>query len=546
MEIRQSTLDGFVPWPQEFAKRYVHEGWWKAGTFASLARDVADADRRVAVATRHDTLTYAQLDERADRLAAGLLDIGLRHDDRVVVQLPNTPDIVVCLVAMFRIGVIPVLALPSHRTSELAHLVEQSGAAALVVPDLNQLVDHRDLAEQVRRKVPALRHILVAGEAGPFMSLAEIATDPRDVAGPNPHDVALMLLSGGTTGRPKLIPRTHRDYLLQARETARALDFDASGAYLAALPAAHNAALGCPGVLGALSLGARVVLASAPSPDEVFPLIQEHRVTLTTLMPVFLPVWAEIASSRGIRLPDLTIEVGGAPLDPAVARDAEERLGSTITRWFGISEGVLSFTRPDEPDELRLVTDGTPLLPADEIRVVDDELVDVAQGDPGELLLRGPYTLQGYFGIPRSAEDFTDDGFFRTGDAVRRGPAGHLTYEGRLTAVINRGGEKVPSEEIEAFLELHPGVDVVGVAPIPDSSLGEKICAFIVPADGAAPTLREIREFLAHEGLAEFKRPDRLVLVDHIERTEIGKINRRVLKQRAADLAVRTGKKAMA
>ncbi|WP_199434077.1 (2,3-dihydroxybenzoyl)adenylate synthase [Qaidamihabitans albus] len=530
-------LEGTVPVPHEFADRYRSEGLWTGRTLADLARPQSRMDgTRTAVVTARGRMSYRELDERADRLAAGLAGIGLRAADRVVVALPNRPEFLVTCLALFRLGVIPVLALPSDRRAELAYLCEHTDAAALVVPDVHQRFDHRALAREVRAEVPALRHVLVAGEPDGLTGLDELerqaGTARPEVPDPAPSDVALLLLSGGTSGRPKLIPRTHDDYALQGRAAAAVMGFDERGVYLAALPAAHNAALGCPGVLGALQLGARVVLASSPSPDEVFPLLYGEGVTLTTLMPAHLALWTDAVPLLTARAEGLVAEVGGAMLDPAAARKAEEALGLTVSRWFGISEGVLCCTRPGDPADVRLETDGRPICPADETRIVDGQGDDVPDGAEGELLLRGPYTLRGYYRAPeQNAVSFTADGFFRTGDVVRRTAGGNIVVCGRIKDVINRGGEKVAAEEVERHVRTHPAVAEASAVAVPDRSLGEKTCVFVTAADGLdPPTLRELRLHLAERGCADHKLPDHLRVVAELPRTSIGKVDKKRLR----------------
>ncbi|MDM4718667.1 AMP-binding protein [Micromonospora sp. WMMA1363] len=531
-------LTGCVPWPDEFAQRYRRDGIWRGEVLGDLLRPWAARDPdRTAVVTRTGRHSYAELDRRADRLAAGLVGLGIRAGDRVVVQLPNTPDFVVTCVALFRIGALPVLALPAHRRSELVYLAEYSGAVALVVPDLLAGTDHRDLARAVRSAVPGVKHLLVAGEAQELTPLADVDAGPVDLPAPDPSEVAFFLLSGGTTGLPKLIPRTHDDYAFQLRATAEAMRFDEQGAYLAALPVAHNAALGCPGVLGALRAGGRAVLAASPAPDEVFPLVSTESVTLTTLMPALLPVWVETAGIFGADLSRLVIEVGGATLSPEVARRVRPATGATLTHWFGMAEGVLCFTRPDDGDEVAATTQGTPLSPADELRVVDDTDRDVAAGEVGELLARGPCTLRGYYAVPEHNRTvFTADGFLRTGDLVRRDTEGRLVVVGRIKDVINRGGEKVSVDEVEAHLLAHPAVRTAAVVPVPDSRLGEKTCAVVVARD-APPSLAEVRAFLRERGLAEFKLPDWLHVTAALPYTPVGKIDRRALARDRAGAA---------
>ncbi|GAA3734367.1 (2,3-dihydroxybenzoyl)adenylate synthase [Salinactinospora qingdaonensis] len=524
-------LDGCVPWPKEFADRYRDEGYWQGVVLGDLLRTTSREDsERVAVVAGEERLSYGTLDTRADRLAAGLRGLGVGHHDRVIVQLPNSVEFVVVLVALFRVGAVPVLALPAHRRSEICYLARHCDAVAYIVPDIVDSFDYRELAAEVSAEAPTLRHVLVAGDPGPFKALDAVDDDPGEAATPDPGDVAFFLLSGGTTGAPKLIPRTHDDYAFQMRATAREMGLDRDGVYLAALPAAHNAALGCPGVLGTLWQQGRVVLGRTPSPDEVFPLIEREGVTLTTLMPAFVALWVELADLYEPDFSGLTIEVGGAKLDPEVARQVRPVLGATLSHWFGMAEGPLCFTRRDADPETVALTQGYPLCEADELRVVDEDGADVAPGAVGELLYRGPTTLRGYYRAEEhNARTMTPEGFLRTGDLVRIDDEGRLVVEGRSKDVVNRGGEKVPAEEVEENLRGHPGVRDAAVLAIPDRALGEKTCAVIV-AEGEAPALAELKDFLSGRGMAEFKLPDRLETVPALPYTSIGKIDKRALR----------------
>jgi 2,3-dihydroxybenzoate-AMP ligase len=496
--------------------------------------------QRVAVVTEDRQWTFAALDERADELAAGFLGLGIRPSDRVVVHLPNGADFIAVSIGLFRLGAIPVFALPSLRRAEISYLCEHAEAVAYVIPPSYHGFDYLPLARAVKRSVATLKHVLVAGNAMEFYSLDSLLARPEPIPSPDPSDVAFFLLSGGTTGRPKLIPRTHDDYAFQLRETARAMGFDERGVYLAALPIAHNAALGCPGVLGALRAGGKAVLAASPSPDDVFPLVRRERPTLTTLMPSLLTLWLQTAQFFNVDLSGLVIEVGGAMLPPEVARQVRPTLGCHLTQWFGMAEGLLCFTRLDDSDEVAATTQGRPLCPADEIRIVDDLDGDVDRGSIGQLLVRGPTTFRGYYRAPElNATTFTPDGFFRTGDLVRMTDDGRLVAVGRIKDVINRGGEKVPVEEVEDHLRTHPGVRNVAVVAMPDPMMGEKSCAFVVPGENP-PTLSELRRFLVECGLADYKLPDRLELVDSLPMTSIGKLDRRALRAGVASKLAET------
>lgn len=523
-------LSGATPWPDPLADRYRRAGYWARHTLGELLREPAAVDPvRIAVATAVDRIPYGVLDRRADRIAGALYRDGVRAGDRWVVQLPNSIDLVALLVGLFRLGVVPVLALLAHRRAEIGYLCELTGATGLVVPDVLLGFDHCALAREVVAAVPSVRKVIVRGVGNGFETLVALDAEPVDPPPPDPEDVAFCMLSGGTTGLPKLIPRTHADYLYQMRETATAMRLGRDGAYLAALPMVHNAALGCPGVLGALWAGAKAVLARTPAPDEVFPLIAAEGVTLTTLMPAFLPLWEATADLFAADLSGLVVEVGGARLDAADAVRAETTLGCTLTRWFGMGEGLLSFSRLDDPPDVRLGTEGRPLSPADELRVVDDAGRSVPLGEVGELVTQGPCTLRGYYRAPEyNAQAFTPDGLLRTGDLVRFTRDGDLVVTGRIKDVVNRGGEKVPTGEVEDHLRAHPRVHDVAVLAAPDAGLGEKTCAALVPA-GPPPSLVELRGFLADRGLADFKQPDLVEYVDSLPRTPIGKVDKRAL-----------------
>ncbi|RKT54268.1 (2,3-dihydroxybenzoyl)adenylate synthase [Saccharothrix australiensis] len=536
-------LEGCVDWPEEFRERYRAAGYWRDETLGGLLRGWARRHGgRTALVAGATRWGYAELDRRADRLAAGLVALGVAAGDRVVVHLPNRAEFAVVCFALFRVGALPVLALPAHRDAEIAHLCRLSDAVAYVVPDELDGVDFRALARRVRSEAPSVRHVLVAGEAAEFVPLAEVDGEPVALPEPSPAEVALLLLSGGTTGAPKLIPRTHRDYGYSLRASAEVCGLGPGSVYLAALPAAHAFPLAAPGVLGTWSAGGTVVFATDPSPDGAFPLIEAERVTITSLVPPLAAVWAEAAEWSDADLSSLRLlQVGGARLPAASARRVPEALGCRLQQVFGMAEGLVNFTRLDDPPDVVATTQGRPMCPDDEVRVVDESDAPLPDGATGELQVRGPCILRGYYRDPvANARSFTADGFFRTGDLVRRLPSGHLVVEGRRTDVVNRGGEKVPVEEVEHHLLAHPAVRDVVVVGVPDAGLGERTCACVIPR-AAAPTLAELRTFLQDRGLAAFKFPDRLEVLDSFPRTGVGKVSRRALAARFTEPSAATG-----
>lgn len=524
-------LDGCTPWPEEFAGRYRAAGYWRDENLGELLRGVAGSyAEKTALVAGSQRWSYAELDKQADRMAAGLHGLGIGPGDRVVVQLPNEAEFVALFFALFRVGAQPVLALPAHRSSEITFFCEFTDAVAYVVPDVLMGFDYRELAAEVVAKVPSVRHVLVAGEAGDFVALGDVPSDdPVDLPRPDPADVALFLLSGGTTGVPKLVPRTHQEWAYSGRAVAEACDYDENTVHLVSLPLGHNWPL-THGLLATFHVGGTLVLAPGPSPDETFPLVERERVTETGLIPGIALLWTEFAEWGEHDLSSLRrVTIGGSKLNPEMAHRVEPALGCRLQQAFGMAEGLCGFHRWDDPADVVLISQGLPVSPADEVRVVDEDDRDVPPGEVGQLLARGPYTIRGYYRAPEhNAKAFTADGFYRTGDLVRLLPTGHVVFEGRVKDQINRGGDKIAAEEMENHLLAHPQVREVALVGLPDEVLGERSCACVVPR-GAAPTLPDLGAFLRERGVAAFKIPDRLEIVQSLPLTPLGKVSKKKL-----------------
>jgi len=528
-----------MTYPDEFARRYREAGYWTGQVFPDLlAERTRTHGDRIAVVDGPRRWTYTALLARARRVAAGLHALGVRAGDRVVVQLPNTAEYFATVFGLFHLGALPVFALPAHRFADISYFCEHAEAVAYVIPDRHDGFDYTGLADRVTAAVPGLRHVVVVGDTDryvPFDSLIEHGERPD--ARPAPGSVAFLQLSGGSTGTPKLIPRTHDDYLYSVRESAVLCGLSEESVYLVALPAAHNFPMSSPGSLGVFHAGGTVVLAPSPAPEVVFPLIERERVTITAVVPPLALAWLRARRSATEDLSSLRVlQVGGAKFSEEAARRVRPELGCTLQQVFGMAEGLVNYTRLDDPEHLVVGTQGRPISPDDEIRIVDDDDRDVPEGQTGHLLTRGPYTIRGYYRAPEhNATAFTADGFYRTGDIVRRTPEGYLVVEGRAKDQINRGGEKVAAEEVENHLLAHEAVHDAAVVPVPDAYLGERTCAFVIPVDTArAPRPVEFKRFLRARGLAEFKLPDRIRVVEEFPHTPVGKVSKAALRQAIA------------
>jgi 2,3-dihydroxybenzoate-AMP ligase len=537
-------LDGVVRFPPEFAARYRAKGYWEDRSLREAFDPVFKRfAERVAIIDRDQAITYAQLDERATRLALNLLDEGLEPLDRVVVQLPNVVEFAYLYFALQKIGCIPIMALPTHRFHEMNQFAALSGAAACVTPDTSRDFDYCEMVGRIREKNKSVRVGIILGVApAGFLSLAELIERPSrhsiDDLGKihiDPEDPAVFQLSGGTTGIPKLIPRTHNDYLYNSKLASAVTGVGSDEIFLDVLPLAHNLPLACPGLQGYLLHGGKFVLSNSTRSEEVFALIEKHRVTHIAVVPALLIRLINDAAIKSFDLSSLrVIQSGGQRLQPEVRRRTKELIPSvTVQENFGMAEGMLMFVRFDDPEEVRMETVGRPLSPDDEVRLVDDDDREVVPGEVGELLARGPYTLRGYYGVPEyNARAFTSDGFYRSGDLMRRHPSGNYIVEGRKKDLINRGGEKISAEEIENLILSHVAVQNVACVSMPDPVLGERMCAYVILRRGRSLNLGELVAFLMDQEIAKNKLPERLEIVEEFPLSPFGKVSKKDLTER--------------
>lgn len=546
---QRSLREVIAPWPSEAAARYLAAGYWRGRSIgselAAVARRYPDATCLVDGEIR---FSYRQLLARADGAARRLRDIGLRAEDRIVLQLPNCWEFVVTTIACFRLGAIPLWALPQYGENEISGLVRQAAASAIVVADRAKDFDHQAMAHQIAAGSETLQQVLVAGTdlLPGSIDLRALCTPIGDPEGrgvgpeadePDPSTTATFLLSGGTTGLPKLVPRTHNDLLYMIGRAAELCRFSPSTTYLAALPLGHGFPNTGPGVLGTLLTGGRVVIGSSPAPEQVLPLIQRERVTATSAVPAVVRRWLDYR----LRHPELDLsslrllQVGAARLEPDTARRVPVVLGCMLQQVYGMGEGLLCLTRLDDPAEVVENTQGRPISPADEVLIVDESGLPVPPGQPGVLLTRGPYTASGYYGSPELNEQAFAGGWYRTGDIVRRRPDGNLVVVGREKDLINRGGEKIDAAEIEEFALRVDGVRHAAAVAMPDRELGEAVCLFVVPDHARDIALADVHAVMLQAGAARFKLPERLISVPVLPTTALGKVDKKTLRADVSD-----------
>ena len=547
-------LDGFVTYPEAFVKLYRERGLWVDKTIGEeLDESCARYGDRVALACEGSYVTYRELRERATRLAFHFINKGLRPYDPIVFQLPNELEFVYSFYAAVKIGAIPIMSLPAHREAEITFFAQFTGARAHVMPARYKDFSHQALSAEVRRIAPQMALQFVSG--GPvedgFIGLSALLDDrieeripPSRLADcrPDPLEPALFQLSGGTTGVPKIIPRTHNDYSLNFKAVGEICGVNEESVVGIAIPVNHNFALSCPGLLGGLYKGAKVVLLSSPKTEIVLEAIQKEKITIMPTPPALLIRWMEFPRLSDYDLSSLRYVIaGGARLNAEVAKKIGPVLGCEYFQNLGMGEGMGFWSRIGDSEDILLNSQGAPMFDEDEVRVVDENEKEVPYGESGELLVRGPITIRGYYNSPEyNRKAFTADGFYRTGDVVRMYKGRYLSVEGRIKDTINRGAEKISAEEVENHILAHPDVENCAYVAMPDRVLGEKGCAFVLAKPGRSLSLEGLQAFLKNErNISVFKLPERLEMVDAFPMTNVGKIDkkelRRIIAQKMAD-----------
>src|SRR5689334_11270059 len=539
--------DRLVRYPPDLARRYRRSGLWGTQTIADELRAVATAHpQREAVVALDGQVTYRELDERTDVLAAGLAELGLVPGDPVLFQVTNRLGAIVAWYGVLKAGLVPVCALAAHRGHEIGEISRRTGAVAHLVEAGTRGFDLVGFAAEQRRDHPTLRHTLVLGATGDtgevVLESLGAGLDPRaartiveDIQrGIGPDDVAVFQLSGGTTGVPKVIPRLHAEYWYNAAAYARSWGWSPDTRVAHLIPVIHNAGIVCA-VHASHSAGACLVL-GPPDLAVSLPLMAREGATHVLLghghfKAVAEPGFAAAAASL------TQVVLSGAKVPPALFGELERR-GLWSGQLFGMGEGLFLTTRPGAPREARATTVGTPLSPLDEIRILEPGAgTELPDGQVGELCCRGPYTLRGYFdAAAHNARAFTPDGFYRIGDlaAVRDiGGQRYVSIEGRIKDVINRGGEKINAEEVELLLLRHPRIIDAAAVAMPDPRLGERTCAYIV-VRGEPLTMAEIGEHFRQLQVAKFKWPERIEHLAEIPRTLVGKADKKRLQSEIA------------
>ena len=529
----------YTRWPDDLAARYREKGHWLDVPMTDILARHQHNDA-IAVIDGDRQISYREMDVLSSNLAAALQRRGLQNGDTALVQLGNVADFYVTVFALFKLGVASVFALFSHQRTELSAYAAQIEPKLLIADRTHALFADDSFINALCAAQPSLQQVILRNDNQPENTLEALMAEAAGdyVATPTAADeVAFFQLSGGSTGTPKLIPRTHNDYYYSIRASDEICQVTADTRYLIALPAPHNFAMSSPGSLGVFYAGGQVILAADPSATLCFPLIEKHQVTDTGLVPPAVSLWLQAIQEWGSnkQLASLQrIQVGGAKLGETLAARIQREIGCQLQQVFGMAEGLVNYTRFGDDENIILTTQGRPISEDDEVWVADEHGNALPTGTIGRLMTRGPYTFRGYYKSPEhNAASFDANGFYCSGDLIEIDAQGYITVQGREKDQINRGGEKIAAEEIENLLQRHPDVIHAALVSMNDELMGEKSCAFIVASQPikAVALRRHLREL----GVAEFKLPDRITCVDALPLTPVGKVDKKRLRQQLAD-----------
>ncbi len=575
---------------------YVATGLWDMRTIADdFDRNALTIPHREAVVDSSHRWTWADVKRLSDRIALGLLKLGIKGDDVVVAQLPNRAENTILWLALQKAGIVGCFPATTYRQVEMEQALKGLNAVAMVIPSVHETFDYMGMVQAMKPRLPALRHVFVArGESGSPESEATtrhaepveapgLATRPSTGSGWRPvkpgvrdshfienpssilslqgfmsqpletefpadylqktrfrfDEVMSINLTSGSTGAPKLCELIEAIGKLSGRGINEALKLtpdDVFGSFAPMSGGPGAMVLWCPPIVGTKS-----VLLERFEAEDAFKLIESEKVTVITTVPALLVRMASHPDKDKFDLSSLrVIRCGGAALAPSVARELENRLKARIVTGSGSMDCfAFTHTQIDDPPEVRHFTVGKPFL-GNEVRVVGDDGKDVRQGEVGEMWVRGACSGSGYYNDVEATKtawgELGPGGWYRTGDLVKQDEAGNVTFVGRKKDMIIRGGQNIYPKEIENILLSHPKVLDVAIVGMPDAVMGEKACAFVIPKPGQVFTFAEMVAFLKEKKLANFKIPERLEIRDRFPGLVDGqKVDKKALAREVAE-----------
>ena len=544
----EHCLEGFVSHRKEEADKYIERRWWAGLTLGDILDKAADIyPDHEALVDASGRLTYSQVRDKANQLAVGMMRLGIEAQERVLLQLPNWNEFAYAFFALQKIGAITVPLIDRYRQYEINHLLKLTGATAWIVPERYRKLDYLPIIEDVLRKNPQVRHVILARGEGrqKFLKLENLMGEAdgsgdqlRDLSKrrPSPMRVAHMGPTGGTTGLPKVVPRTHNDLLCNVEYAALAWELGHYDICLLAGPIGHDLTL-TKGLCGTIFTYGKCVLLDATEPETLCRTIEREKVTAVVWVPTLASRLAHFERLKDYDLKSLKkMHCGGGASTPELIQEVMEKVGCHYFNAYGGTEGQSTMTRISDDLQTTYHTVGRPTCPYDTYKVVDANGIELPVNTPGELLVKGPGVFSGYYRDPEENEKVFDrEGFFRTGDIAKIDDRGNIMLTGRMKEMINRGGESISATDIERLIIHHRDVEMVAVIPMPDPVMGERVCAYVKPKAKGTLTFEGIVSFLKDQGASVLQLPERVEFIKSMPLTQSGKIDKKALVEDIAE-----------
>ncbi|KAA9026996.1 acyl--CoA ligase [Niallia endozanthoxylica] len=558
INVNGDVLTGVTPYTAEQIREYNEKGYWLNETYEDvLMKVVQKQPNKLFVVDQFARLTYGQFKEKVNRCAAFYKKIGIKKYDRIIVQLPNRHEFLIVLFALKKIGAIPVLAVPRQDTFEINQIIDLIGAIGWITSDRDGTHDLLPRISEVRSKNKQLSFVLMIGEQDRFpqgthdvMAALEEVTD-QEVATvkhekPDPNDVALIILTGGTTGVPKAVPRTHNSILANIRYISHMhTDHDVS---LLTTPVghgmAHQGAIGCT-----LMKGGTLVICNSPRPEDILKAVHHEKVTRLTLVPTQLIGILEHPHLDQFDLSSLKyVRAGGASLHFDIFIKATEFFHS-----FGCTVGGSAYGSSEGPSAHHLTTPtgelvksiGKPVVDGDHWIALGENEEVLQPNEIGELAVKGPGVFTGYYNSEKENEKvFTKAGYYKTGDVGKIDENGFIFITGRQKDIIQRGAEGIIPSEMEDLIAQHSAVDQVAVVAMPDPYMGERACAYVILHKQEKVNdikLKDITDFLKEKGAGVLLWPERLEIIDEFPLTNVGKLDKKALRKNIHQKLIQEG-----
>ncbi len=537
-------LEGFTPYREEDVEEYNRRRWWLGLTFGDLLDRAADIHTdKEAFVDGKTRLTYGEAREKTNRLAVGLMELGIRPLDRVLVQLPNWNEFVFSYFALQKIGAIAVLLIDRYRQFEINHLINLTGAIGWIVASKYRKTEYTPIIQDVLKEHPEVRNVItVRGEEeSPSFSTLERLIEEAELTKenmerlearrPDPMQVAHMGPTGGTTGTPKIVPRTHNSLITGIKFCSESWGQCAEDINLLAGPIGHDLTF-TKGFIGSVITHGKIIFLDSTEHKDICEAIEREKVTSI----IWVPTLAQrMLQYEGLHQHDLRslkkMHSAGGASHPDLVKDVTEKLKMKFYNGYGATEGMTSITRTTDDLEVICTTVGRPTCPYDTYKVIDFDGNELPPNTDGELVIKGPGVFTGYYNNPEENKRiFTSDGFFRTGDVARIDEKGYIRLTGRIKEMINRGGESISATEIERLITRHPQVAAVAVIPMPDPLMGERVCAYIQPKTGAELTFDGIISFLREQKASVLQLPERIEFIETMPYTGAQKLDKRALR----------------